>query len=114
MFQFLNGLDEGYSAQRSQLLLMNPLPTAESACAFIQQEESQKDLFHGSTVIESTALYSKNSGKDKDMCSICGFKWHPPEKCWEKVGYPVWHQVQTTKQTKSVKTQRGGQEQGKW
>ncbi|PWA57609.1 hypothetical protein CTI12_AA406700 [Artemisia annua] len=24
-------------------------------------------------------------------CSICGFKWHPPDKCWEKVGYPVWH-----------------------
>ncbi|PWA58901.1 hypothetical protein CTI12_AA399190 [Artemisia annua] len=19
------------------------------------------------------------------------FKWHPPERCWEKVGYPSWH-----------------------
>ncbi|GKE13732.1 serine carboxypeptidase S28 family protein, partial [Tanacetum coccineum] len=27
----------------------------------------------------------------KDKCSICGFKWHPPEICWEKVGYPSWH-----------------------
>ncbi|PWA99173.1 hypothetical protein CTI12_AA011000 [Artemisia annua] len=89
LFQFLNGLDDRYSAQRSQLLLMNPLPNVENACAVIQQEESQKDVFHGSTVVESTALYSKNSGKDK--FSICGYKWHPPEKCWEKVGYPVWH-----------------------
>ncbi|PWA81156.1 hypothetical protein CTI12_AA190480 [Artemisia annua] len=89
LFQFLNGLDDCYGAQRSQLLLMNPLLNVENACAVIQQEESQKDVFHGSTVVESTALYSKNSGKDK--CSICSYKWHPPEKCWEKVGYPVWH-----------------------
>ena len=69
---------------------MNPLPNVENACEVIQQEESQKDVFHVGIVIESTALYSKNSGKD-NKCSICGFKWHPPEKCWEKVGYPVWH-----------------------
>nr|GEW67573.1 retrovirus-related Pol polyprotein from transposon TNT 1-94 [Tanacetum cinerariifolium] len=56
----------------------------------IQQEESQKDVFNsGLPVIESTALLSKSVGKDK--CSMCDFKWHPPDKCWEKVVYPVWH-----------------------
>ncbi|PWA82483.1 hypothetical protein CTI12_AA178300 [Artemisia annua] len=80
LFQFLNGLDECYGPQRSQLLLINPLPSV--ACAVIQQEELQKDVFHGSTIVESTALFSKNGGKDK--YSICGFKWHPPERCWEK------------------------------
>ncbi|GJZ89909.1 retrovirus-related pol polyprotein from transposon TNT 1-94 [Tanacetum coccineum] len=72
------------------MLLNNPFPCVENACALIQQEESQKDVFNSSLpVIESTALLSKSVGKDK--CSICGFKWHPPDKCWEKVGYPVWH-----------------------
>ncbi|GKB96911.1 hypothetical protein Tco_0983048 [Tanacetum coccineum] len=78
------------NSSRSQLLLINPLPSIENACAVIQQEESQKDVFHtGVSSIESTTLFSKLDTKGK--CSICSFKWHPPEKCWEKVGYPIWH-----------------------
>ncbi|GJZ98587.1 cysteine-rich receptor-like protein kinase 8 [Tanacetum coccineum] len=60
LFQILNGLEDHFSHQRSQILIIDPFPT----------------------------LLSKGIVKDK--CSICGFKWHPPEKCWEKVGYPSW------------------------
>ncbi|PWA98525.1 hypothetical protein CTI12_AA018280 [Artemisia annua] len=88
LFQFLNGLDEHYGNLRSQLLLMTPLPNVQSACSMLQQEESQRVLF-GANSYESTALYSK--GVVKDKCGICGFKWHPPERCCEKVGYPAWH-----------------------
>nr|GEX62090.1 hypothetical protein CTI12_AA402710 [Tanacetum cinerariifolium] len=44
--------------------------------------ESQRLLFKSSANIESLALLSKGIVKDK--CSIFSFKWHPPEKCWEK------------------------------
>ena len=102
MFQFLNGLDECYSAQRSQFLLINPLPSVENACVVIKQEESQKDVFnHGNVpLVETTALYGRQENKGK--CGICGFKWHPPEKCWEKVGYPVWHHKYKQTQNKSA------------
>ncbi|PWA51446.1 hypothetical protein CTI12_AA427660 [Artemisia annua] len=87
-FQFSNGLDEHYSNQRSQILMIVPLPSVENACSLLQWEESQRALF-GNGVLESTALLSK--GKFQDKCGICDFKWHPPEKCWEKVEYPAWH-----------------------
>ena len=91
LFQFLNGLDDHFSSQRSQLMLNTPLPSVENACSLLQQEESQRGVFgnNGHLGVESTALYSKGDVKEK--CTICGFKWHPPEKCWEKSGYPVWH-----------------------
>ncbi|GKG00597.1 hypothetical protein Tco_0302287, partial [Tanacetum coccineum] len=42
-------------------------------------------------------------------CTICGFKWHPPEKCWEKVGYPTWHHKfkQNQKAKSGVKSGNG-------
>lgn len=41
---FLNGLNEAFSAMRSQLLMQQPLPTVEAACAMLQLEESQRDV----------------------------------------------------------------------
>ncbi|GKC85614.1 hypothetical protein Tco_1141331 [Tanacetum coccineum] len=85
------------------------------SCSLLQQEESQRLLFKSSANIESSALLSKGIVKDK--CSTCGFKWHPPKKCWEKVGYPSWHVKykgpQQTKQTRPGQTQGGqGRNQG--
>ncbi|PWA57489.1 hypothetical protein CTI12_AA409510 [Artemisia annua] len=107
LFQFLNGLDDQFSSQRSQLLLNTPLPSVETACALLQQEESQRGVFGSATQlgVESTALYSK--GETKEKCDICGFKWHPPDKCWEKVGYPTWHYKYKQNQ-KGKSVQRNG------
>lgn len=81
LFQFLNGLDDVYNPQRSQLLLQNPLPSVETACFVLQQEESQREILsHDKLTMESTALFSKNSS---DVCTKCGVKGHPREKCWQ-------------------------------
>lgn len=93
LFQFLNGLDDHYGAQRSQLLMLNPLPSVEVACAAIQQEESQKEvLMHGTpNDSEAMATFSKGNGGKTLMCSACGRKGHMSDSCWETIGYPKWH-----------------------
>ena len=91
LFQFLNGLDDNYSAIRSQLLLQNPLPTVDIAYAAIQQEESQSDVLTQSE-IELSAMYSQSHLDNKvSSCHACGGKGHTSEKCWSVVGYPKWH-----------------------
>ncbi|KAL2899278.1 Retrovirus-related Pol polyprotein from transposon TNT 1-94 [Bienertia sinuspersici] len=44
LFQILNGLDEGYSALRSHILMFSPLPSVEGACGILQQEENQWNI----------------------------------------------------------------------
>lgn len=95
LFQFLNGLDESYGPLRSQLLMLNPLPSVEMASASIQQEESQRDLLKNplSSDVDVSAMYSKttsNLGKPP-TCGTCGGRGHTSDKCWNTVGYPKWH-----------------------
>ncbi|KAL2902184.1 Ubiquitin carboxyl-terminal hydrolase 1 [Bienertia sinuspersici] len=104
LFEFLNGLDEEYSAQRSQLLLQSPLPTVEEACASLQQEEEQREVLNVHKVnTEASAMnirgpkaggYSSFGAAKTtkiDECKASGKKGHPARKCWTIVGYPKGH-----------------------
>lgn len=97
LFQFLNGLDDDFGPQRSQLLMMIPLPSVEEACAVIQQEESQRDILKNPHTYDtelSTMLAKARINADRSAfpaCGVCGAKNHSSEKCWNVVGYPKWH-----------------------
>lgn len=111
LFQFLNGLDEHFGPQRSQLLMLPTLPSVEMACAAIQQEESQRDTLHTHGDEEISAMFSRgvNVNSDKQVvCTVCKRKGHPADKCWSVVGYPKWY----SKPTKTVA--RGGGSVSRW
>lgn len=78
--------------QRSQLLMITPLPSVEMACAAVLQEESQKDVLsqgiHGDGDV--LAMYSSTGNKDKALvCTACGKGGHSYDKCWKVTGmYP--------------------------
>ena len=86
MFQFLNGLDEVYRSQRSQMLLMTSLQMVEMACSMLQQEETQREVLEFRKIdVKSATLYSKI---ENQRCSQCGIRGHTKEKCWTVIGYP--------------------------
>jgi len=117
LFQFLNGLDEVYASQRSQVLLMNPLPSVESVCSLLQQEEPQRQVLEDTHIqLESAALLTKNvEAKGGDTkCSVCGNKGHSRDKCWQVIGYPNWHpRSKKNPQRRSGNYKQGFQQQNK-
>ena len=45
VMQFLMGLNESYSQTRSQILMMEPLPSISKAFSLVVQEERQRQIF---------------------------------------------------------------------
>ncbi|KAH0776925.1 hypothetical protein KY290_008336 [Solanum tuberosum] len=59
------GLNESYSTPRSQILILNPMPTLNKAYALIIDQESHRNVasstFYSSGVIEGTTMYTHRS-----------------------------------------------------
>lgn len=106
LFQFLNGLDDSYGTVRSNLLMITPLPSVDSACCTLSQEESQREL-HKPVKDENdmVAMYSKTN---EISCTACGKPGHLSEKCWTIVGYPPRHPKYQKGKGKETYPKRGG------
>ena len=109
LMQFLNGLNDAYSQVRTQILMMEPIPSLDKAFSLVIQEERQRALgFNVNSSVESTALAVKNQGfnqssnfsgnvgknikgnggKGRPICNHCGKVGHVMEKCYKLVGFP--------------------------
>ena len=68
LMQFLNGLNDAYSQVRTQILMMEPIPSIDKAFSLVIQEERQRALgFNVNPSVEFTALVVKNQGFTKSL-----------------------------------------------
>ncbi|KAL8098649.1 hypothetical protein AgCh_031420 [Apium graveolens] len=91
LFQFLNGLSDQFNVQRSQMLMLDPLPSVEAACAAFEQEEAQKAVLNPSKPLLEIMAMNTKTQYQRPTCTACKGKGHTAEKCWTVVGYPKWH-----------------------
>lgn len=80
--------------------MMSPLPSVETVCGMVQQEESQRDALKQENNV--FAMYSKKSeltcsncrkvvGHQAEKCwacKACGKSGHTSDKCWIVVRFP--------------------------
>ncbi|CAI8595379.1 unnamed protein product [Vicia faba] len=94
----LQGLNDSYASVRSQILLMDPLPSVPKAYSLFLQEERQLSLSdsHYVSINQSAmAVQQLNSSKGTDSkpnyyCSICKVDGHSDTRFYSKIGYPSW------------------------
>lgn len=105
---FLMGLNETYTPQRSQILMMIPTPTLDQAYSMLIQEESQRSSNGGvnqggilgatpapvegtlaPTITANAANTRFRKGTNSDIrCDYCKMRGHTKDKCYKLIGYP--------------------------
>lgn len=97
LLQFLMGLNDSYTAIRSQILMINPLPSVSQAFAIISQEESICSVLSFSSPpyegVSSSFFSAQDKKKPSIKCDYCNFPGHTKAYCYKLVGYPPGHRL---------------------
>lgn len=97
LLQFLIGLNKTFTTVRSQILLMDPLPFINKACALLIQEEKQRELHVVAPIVETTAFITTTHETTdtnraithlNQQCSYCHKPGHTKEHYYKLIGYP--------------------------
>ena len=102
ILRFLFGLNEEFAGARSQILLMDPVPSLNRVFSMILTQERQNRLgFVDDTTADVNAVdtrkgqgrgrssTSMNSGRGSGKhCTFCGRPGHTVDVCFKKHGYP--------------------------
>lgn len=102
VMSFLMGLNDSFAQVRSQLLLMDPIPSINKVFAIISQEEHQRIVSTNTGAYgnnDSMAFTFKNETKklsagnkyqrkERPICTYCGYICHAIDKCYKLHGYP--------------------------
>ena len=106
VMNFLLGVNDSFSHVRTQVLLMDPIPSLSKVYSLLIQEETQRSIPNASVdKVDSTVLAAKMSidhvthgsnlvnfggkGKARPIYTHCGKTGHIVDKCYKLHGFPL-------------------------
>ncbi|KAL0454736.1 UNVERIFIED_CONTAM: Retrovirus-related Pol polyprotein from transposon RE1 [Sesamum latifolium] len=118
LMQFLMGLHESYSSERSQILMQDPLPDIEKAFYMVyaveKQREVHSDLASNSNHMVCQLAFKSNRREDEKLpqkkktfmdkkgtfCTHCRKTGHSQETCFQLHGVLEWYKTLNDKKKK--------------
>lgn len=114
---FLKGLNENYNNVRTQILLMDPLPSLSKAYSLVVQQdptplpnppESAILAVHSNNISQGKPHNVQGKGKGKwqprtsMLCSNCNKTNHTVENCYFKYGFPPGYKSRTQMNNEAI------------
>ncbi|XP_070017979.1 uncharacterized protein [Nicotiana sylvestris] len=112
LHQFLMGLNETYVGVRSNLLMMQPPPSLDTAYGILLQDEKQRQItpnshFHGDSASFHKVSFDQN--KSPLLCKYCKKPGYLVDRCYKLHGFPPNFKFTKGKQTAAnVEVQSSG------
>lgn len=97
IMRFLTGLNENFAPCKSQILMMDPIPSIDHAFSIVIQCERQNRLLRDGdeeqvlvNAVEGRKPYGRGRGNySNKVCTHCGKIGHTVETCYRNIGYPL-------------------------
>ena len=87
-FFFIRGLNNQFRNVRSNVLMMDPLPSIAKVFSYAVQQErkiNNNDVIGNTSLVNETSTTSSNLGYS---CTYCGKDNQSTDKCYRKNGFP--------------------------
>lgn len=96
IMRFLAGLNEGFAPCKSQILMMDQIPSVDRVFSMVIQYERQNNLSPENdddqavvNAVDGRRSYGRGCGNySNKVCTHCGKIGHTIETCYKKIGYP--------------------------
>ncbi|MCH79444.1 integrase catalytic region [Trifolium medium] len=109
ILQFLQGLNDSFTIVKTQILLLEPLPTINKVYSLVVQEESNLQtnahvVDESSSLINAAQRYASNgkgaaSSQSKNsnrQCTFCHRSGHTVDFCYQKHGHPSFNKTKSS------------------
>ncbi|XP_054797486.1 uncharacterized protein LOC129302589 [Prosopis cineraria] len=93
VLRFLKGLNDQFTSVKSQIMLLDPLPSINRVFSLVLQQERELSLASNSKILLAkrpprSGFKPSGNYTQQKICTYCGKPRHTEENCYRKHGFP--------------------------